>query len=133
MNLSKNGVSEHKAIHVLVMNAFSPNPNPKLYDEINHKDEDPSNNCLWNLEWCDSKYNNSYGTCKKRSLVTKNKNGSCNAEKSIQQYTMDGQFVKEYKSISNCCKTNNYNASCICECCQGKQKTAYGFIWKYAA
>lgn len=133
VHLSSNGKNENKAIHFLVMDAFLPNPNPEIYDEINHIDEDPSNNCLSNLEWCDSKYNNRYGTCKQRGLETKKQKGSCNAEKSVQQFTLDGQFVKEYKSISECCRINNYNAACICECCKGRQKTAYGYIWKYAA
>ena len=48
----------HK-VHRLVAKAFIPNPNN--YDEINHKDENKSNNKVDNLEWCSRKYNVNYG------------------------------------------------------------------------
>ena len=34
--------------------------------QVNHKDENPSNNCVSNLEWCNNKYNCNYGTRKTR-------------------------------------------------------------------
>lgn len=45
-------------IHKLVAQAFLPNPNN--WNEINHKDENKSNNNVWNLEWCTRKYNCEY-------------------------------------------------------------------------
>lgn len=56
--LNNNGVKT-LAVHRLVAQAFIPNPNN--YSQINHKDENPSNNNVNNLEWCDAKYNNNYG------------------------------------------------------------------------
>ena len=47
-------------VHRLVANAFIPNPNNYL--EINHKDENKSNNNVWNLEWCNRKYNCEYSS-----------------------------------------------------------------------
>lgn len=48
----------HDYVHRLVAIAFIPNPNNLPC--INHKDCDPTNNCMDNLEWCDWKYNNNY-------------------------------------------------------------------------
>lgn len=51
-------------IHRLVATAFIPNPNN--LPEVNHKDENPSNNNVENLEWCSPTYNCNYGThCEK--------------------------------------------------------------------
>lgn len=48
------------SIHRLVAEAFL--ENPYNLPQINHKDENKENNCVLNLEYCDSKYNNNYGT-----------------------------------------------------------------------
>ena len=45
-------------IHRLVAQAFIPNPNNLPI--VNHKDENPKNNCVENLEWCDYRYNSLY-------------------------------------------------------------------------
>lgn len=47
-------------IHRLVAEAFIINPKPELYDIVNHKDNDVSNNYVTNLEWCDTTYNNKH-------------------------------------------------------------------------
>ena len=60
VQLYKNGKVKTKYIHRLVTEAFI--PNPEKLPEVNHKDENPSNNELSNLEWCDARYNNDYGT-----------------------------------------------------------------------
>lgn len=55
VNLRKNNNKKSFQIHRLVANAFIPNPNN--YPIINHKDENPLNNCVDNLEWCTQKHN----------------------------------------------------------------------------
>lgn len=63
-SLRKDNISKDWSVHRLVANAFI--ENPENLPEVNHKDENPSNNCVENLEWCDHKYNVNYGTAIKR-------------------------------------------------------------------
>lgn len=60
VKLSSNNKAVEKKVHRLVAEAFIPNPNN--YDCVNHKDENPLNNNVENLEWCNHSYNNTYGT-----------------------------------------------------------------------
>ena len=73
VNLYCNGKNKKCLVHRLVTEAFLPNPDG--LPQVNHKDEDKTNNSVDNLEWCDSKYNNNYGTARIRSRDTKIKNG----------------------------------------------------------
>ena len=49
VNLTKNGKQQTQYVHILVAQAFIPNPENKSY--VNHIDGDKLNNCLENLEW----------------------------------------------------------------------------------
>lgn len=46
------------SIHRIIANLFVPNPFPKKFNIVNHKDINSSNYEMENLEWCDTKYNN---------------------------------------------------------------------------
>lgn len=63
VRLYKNGILKNFKVHRLVANAFVENPNG--YNEINHIDEDKTNNKASNLEWCTHKYNKRYSCAKK--------------------------------------------------------------------
>lgn len=60
VHLSLNGIDKHKSVHRLVAEAFI--ENPCSLPQVNHKDENPENNRVDNLEWCDALYNVNYGT-----------------------------------------------------------------------
>ena len=62
--LWKNGKQNKYLIHRLVARAFLENPNK--YKEINHIDENKTNNKVENLEWCSHKYNMNYGNTKSK-------------------------------------------------------------------
>lgn len=122
IGLRKNKKRTWYAIHRLVAQAFIPN-----YDnlpQINHKDENKLNNKVDNLEWCSVRYNNCYGT---RIERVKEK-----VSKKVLQYDLKGNFVKEYKSLSEATKQNGIKSIAnISMCCNGKYKQTHGYVWKY--
>ena len=73
VNLYCNGKQKTIDVHRLVTEAFLPNPDN--LPQVNHKDEDKTNNRVENLEWCDHKYNMNYGTRNIRAKETAIKNG----------------------------------------------------------
>ena len=50
--------------------------------------------------------------------------------KKVLQFTLNGEFIREWSSIREC-ERNGFYSTAVCKCCQGKQKTHKGFIWKY--
>lgn len=119
--LCKNGIHKHALVHRLVADSFVPNPNG--LPEVNHKDEFKLNNVASNLEWCDKKYNLNYGTYQLRKGAS---NGVC-----VNQYSTDGELIAKYKSIKEAAETNGFKSSPIQNCCCGRYKTSYGYIWRY--
>jgi hypothetical protein len=57
---------KHYSLHRLVAEAFVPNENPSVFNQVNHRDENKENNRADNLEWCDGMYNTHYGTAIER-------------------------------------------------------------------
>lgn len=76
--LSCNGKHKMCLVHRLVTEAFIPNTDN--LPQVNHKDEDKTNNSVENLEWCDNKYNMNYGTRKRRVIETKIEKGILDPE-----------------------------------------------------
>ena len=50
--------------------------------------------------------------------------------KKVLQFTLDGEFVREWSSMAECSQ-NGFIRSSVCLCCQGKQKSHKVFIFKY--
>ena len=119
--LHKDGKRKNERVHRLVAKAFIPNPNN--YPYINHKDENPSNNHVENLEWCTAKYNSNYGTCKERIGIS---NGV-----PILKYDLDGNFVCEYQTMTEAERVEGIDHANICMCCNEKIAQCGNFIWIY--
>lgn len=128
LQLYKDGVKKQYILSRAVWEAF----NGKIPDgyEVNHIDEDKSNNCLSNLNLMTKADNIRFGTKVKRT-VEKTTNGKCS--KPTIQYTLDGRYVAEYPSIAEIHRQFGFATSAISQVCNGKRKTAYGYKWSYAA
>ena len=63
--LVKDKKHKNKSVHRLVAETFLDNPGN--LPQVNHKDENPGNNLVTNLEWCTAKYNVNYGTRNERA------------------------------------------------------------------
>ena len=119
------------SVHRLVAQAFIENPDNLPI--VNHKDENPSNNCVTNLEWCSHKYNVCYGNGLSKAMETRSLRNRKTAPKAILQYTKEGIFIKEFDSISDAARDLEIGLGNLWECLNKKygRKTAGGFIWKY--
>ena len=50
----------------------------------------------------------------------------------VGKYTLEGEFICEYPSLKAAIESlNKKQTRCIKECCEGKRKNMYGYIWKY--
>lgn len=118
----KNGKQKLYKVHRLVAIAFIPNPDNLPC--VNHKDENPSNNRVENLEWCTQKYNINYGTRTKRMSKAQSKPVICITTKRI------------FKSFVEASKYYKVDKGNICHCCKGEQKSAGKYkgqklVWKH--
>lgn len=113
--LSKNGVGVCKKMHILVYETFVGEvPNGYDVHHINHNRQD---NRIENLCLVEHSKHTKLHNPQKHTIQ-------------IFQYTLDGEFVAEYESAVEASKATKINASHIRGCCNGKRKTAGGFIWK---
>lgn len=130
--LCKHGQMKDSLVHRLVAEAFI--PNPSNFPAINHKDENPANNAVDNLEWCTLKYNQNYGTCRaKISAKLKGKFVNGPSSKAVIQYDKSGNFVSEWPSAREAERQTGFSCRHISKCCLGKRRSAYGYIWRFKA
>lgn len=127
--LSKNGKSHTYTIHKLVAEHFL---------VINHKDHNKLNNSIDNLEYVTQQENIQLafknGRCDKvKQKAKQNILKASNSEKiKVNQYDINGNFIKQWNYIREVQKALNINNANIVACCKGKRKTAGGYIWRYA-
>lgn len=119
--LSINNIPKGYSVHRLVATAFISNPNN--YPIVNHKDENRTNNCVDNLEWCTQKYNVNYGTGISKRVKSQSKK--------VFQFKPDGTFIKEWESTMDVQRNLGFCQSHIVQVCKGKRRIAYKYIWKY--
>lgn len=103
-------------------------PNYNNFSEINHIDENPSNNNVLNLEWCDRSYNINYGNRNFKCSIKQINNGR---SKKVYQYDLKHNLIKIWDSVSEASRIYKTRQSSISNCCLGRTKKHKNFIWKY--
>lgn len=117
---TENGNTNYYQVHRAVLMTFSPIEGMENL-QVNHKDGNKSNNYLDNLEWC---------TCKE-NIHHALRTGLIDKTKSVCQYDLDGNFIKEFNSITQAEKETFILGVNITACCRDKVRQSGGYQWKY--
>lgn len=128
-------------VHRLVALTFIPNPNK--FPQVNHLDENKSNNCVWNLEWCTAEYNCNYGSRNARmgSSLNGDKNGMYGKKHSSETKELIGSYSKKkvrcietgviYDSINDLAIFLGVNRTSITRVLKGIRKSLCGLHFEY--
>ena len=116
-------IKKNYLVHTLVAHAF-----PEICGEpfpgaqINHLNEDKSDNRAINLRFCSASENINWGTHNQKVAKAH--------ATPICQYTLDGEFIKEWESMRELERQTGFAHSNISKACKGKYKQFYGYVWK---
>ena len=114
------GIHRSMKVHRLVAMAFIPNPGN--LPQVNHKNENKSDNIVENLEWCDGTYNINYGTALRR--------GALKRMKQVARYDLSGNYIDSFESAEEAIMKTGIRH--IRSVCTKKRDSAGGYQWRYA-
>ena len=121
-------------MHRLVAEAFI--QNPEGFEQVNHKDENKTNNVLGNLEFCSRSYNINYGTRNERSAASQRNHPAKSKPVEASKYSDFREICLRFASAMEAGR-NGYGFQNVSACCRGcfnregnnKYKNLY---WRYA-
>lgn len=133
-NVSLNSCTKQLKVYKIVAETFIPNPENK--PEVDHINTIRNDDRVENLRWVTHKENcNNIITKKhyKESDGCKNLQDGKMFSKVVIQYSIEGDFIKEWSSTMEVQRELGIHNTIISKCCMNKPhyKTAGGFIWKY--
>ena len=121
VKLSKNSIVYTKTVHRLVAEAFIPNPEHK--SEINHIDENKTNNNVSNLEWMTRTENINHGTRTERMSKTQSI--------PIIAINIKTGESKEFYGTNECARQLGLTHGNITSVLKGRYKQTGGYTFKY--
>lgn len=113
--------------------------------EVNHKDEDKTNNSIDNLELLTHFENINYGTRNQRAGIsisvalkgkhltdeTKQKLSLANSKPILQYNIETNKPIKEWYGVREAARCLNLNSSSISKVCRGEMNQSGGYGWQY--
>lgn len=142
VTLIKDGGKYQKYCHRLAAEAFLPNPDN--LPQVNHKDENKTNNYIGcvecdyedgNLEWCTAQYNINYGTARQRrleSLAKQIENCEMNMAKIVYAYdAKTNEFLGKFGSMRQAARHFHTNISSVSQIANQKSnlRTTKGVVF----
>lgn len=121
VNLYKDTKIIKELVHRLVAITFLENKNGNYY--INHKDNNKSNNKIYNLEWCTQSYNIKYAYDCGNKIAPH--------MKKIYKLDIDEKILNTFESMQQAERETGIKAANISKCCRNLRNKAGGFKWKY--
>lgn len=105
--VADDGSFRQRTVHSLVADTYIPNPGN--LPEVNHKDEDKTNNHRSNLERCTRQYNAEYSLAKEFKLISP-----------------QGNVVTVF-NLAKFCRDNNLNKANLYKVCKGIRRSHKGW------
>lgn len=119
----KDGKRKNMRGNRLVAEAYIPNPDNLPF--VNHKDENPANDCVENLEWCTQQYNTTYGTAIQKRIKSNPR------VKPVVMLNANGEFEMEFESSAEAARYIGGNGSNVWAVCNKRAEKYKGKVFMY--
>lgn len=123
ITLQINGKSKRISTHRVVALTFLEKIEGK--NIVNHINGVKTDNRLENLEWSTPQENTQHAWDNGLAVSV--------VEKSVRQYDVEGNFIKEYDSIAKAEKETGTNQSKIVACCKLQRESTNNYQWRYSS
>ena len=118
----------HNAMHTYGIENFS----PKEIEKVSSPTKDELYKRLDELEiFYINKFNTIRPNGYNNTIGGRNNDGFKEIERKVFQYTLNGELLKEYKSLKEAGEITGFDKTGISKCCLGQTHSSYGYVWRY--